>query len=126
MGLTRFHSARSRGNADTKATMSMMPLSPEDVDALLSEPRAIFAPDGTQFVVFAVPNDTASSIDELFDYAPFHYEVRGPGENQHCWLASPQGDFISNPTDDDVPTVWKLKAQIALSGWILLTDHLID
>ena len=91
----------------------------------MRQPHTIWAPDGTKFVLTLVPNDDIKSIEQAFDQALLsHWELRGPDENSHLWLANHDGELVSNPSDDDVPKEWTLKAQIAVRGWIDLRDAL--
>ena len=96
----------------------MPELTPEEAENTLFAPHTIYAPDGTTFVM-RVESDP-NTPEQVFDSGFISFEVVGPGDRSHRWLAGPQGDFVQDPGDDDVPRLWTVKAQLALSGWLEL------
>lgn len=98
---------------------------PETLQAELTRPRTIWAPDGTRFDVRIIMNDDVRSPEDLNDMARLlQYEVRGPDDEGHLWLVKWDGEFVANPTDDDVPRHWTTKANIAVNGWLQLNQDL--
>jgi hypothetical protein len=97
-----------------------------DVDEALRAPRAIFAPDGTQFTVSVKTNEDASSVDQLFRTDFLRYELIGPNELNHEWIFTNLLELIPDPSHEDVPRAWTLKAEIAISGWCWLTEAALD
>jgi len=95
-------------------------MSDEEAHAALFAPKTIYAPDGTTFVV-QIRFDPSTS-EEVFDNGLMRYELQGPGEGDHLWLADWMGEILPDPEHDDVPRIWTTKAELALSGWIQLSQ----
>jgi len=87
-------------------------LTPEEVSAELFGPHTIHDPEGRTFVVQV--HFDPSTMDQVFDQGLMRYEVRGPDDHGHLWMADWQGEFLVNPADDDIPPLWTIRAKVAL------------
>jgi hypothetical protein len=100
-------------------------MSVEDVDQALQNPRLIFAPDGASFILRVKLNDDARSVDQLFRHDFLRYELIGPDNQFHIWIFNHLLELVPDPDHEDVPRQWTLKAEIALSGWLELTEETV-
>lgn len=94
-----------------------------DVDRALREPKSIFAPDGTRFTLVAKINEDAMSVEHFFRPDFVGYEVTGPDLQAHVWIFNHLLEVLPDPDHEDVPRLWTLKADIAISGWIQLNEQ---
>jgi hypothetical protein len=97
-----------------------------EVNELLRAPRKIFAPDGTQFILLVKVNEDASSVDQLFRPDFLRYELTGPNDQSHEWIFTHLLELVPDPGHEDIPRLWSLKAEIAISGWNRLTEEGLD
>jgi hypothetical protein len=97
----------------------------EDVEKALRAPMKIYAPDGTRFTLVVKVNEDSTSLDQLFRSDFLRYEVTGPDEHANFWIFSHVLEILPDPDHDDVPRVWTVKAEIALSGWCQLTEEAV-
>jgi transcriptional regulator with XRE-family HTH domain len=89
-------------------------VSPKEVSELVYAPRTVYAPDGTPFtlqLVFDPP-----TMKQVFNNGETSYELRGPGDKSHLWLANRDGYILEDPSHDDVPQMWTVMARLALMG----------
>lgn len=98
-------------------------MSVEEVDKALRAPKTIYAPDGTRFILLVKVNEDATSVGELCRSDFVCYEVTGPDEQIHVWIFNHLLELVPDPSHEDVPRYWTLKAEIALSGWCQLTEE---
>ena len=87
---------------------------------LLEAPVTIYAPEGTVFRLrrFINREATGEQVGSGDPTALMHrLELRGPGDHDHLWLATWDGELI-NPDDQDVPARWSELARIALGAWL--------
>lgn len=97
----------------------------EQVENALRMPRAIYAPDGTRFILLVKVNDDATSIGQLFRPDFVCYELTGPDEQVHVWIFNHLLELVPDPDHEDVPRHWTIKAEIAMSGWYQLTEEAV-
>jgi hypothetical protein len=98
-------------------------MSLSDVDEALRAPRTIFAPDGTRFILIVKVNEDASSVDQLFRSDFVRFESTGPDDQTHEWIFTHLLELVPDPNHEDVPRIWTLKAEVAISGWCRLTEE---
>ena len=98
-------------------------VSSEEVGRALRAPRTIYAPDGTRFILLVKVNEDATSIGQVFRPDFLRYEVTGPDEQVHVWIFNHLLEVVPDPDHEDVPRDWTFKAEIALSGWLQLTEE---
>jgi hypothetical protein len=96
----------------------MPELSSEEALEILLAPRTIYAPDGTTFTLRLIFDPPSAA--KLFESGEMSYEMRGPRDNDHLWLANSDGYLIPDPSHDDIPSIWSLKVELALTGWLAL------
>ena len=97
----------------------------DQVDKALRTSRTIYAPDGTMFSLFVKVNEDATSVDQLFRSDLVHYELTGPDERVHVWIFNHLLELVPDPDHEDVPRHWTIKAEIAISGWLQLTEEAV-
>ena len=97
----------------------------EQVGMALRMPRNIYAPDGTRFNLLVKVNEDAMSVGQLFRPDFVRYELTGPDEQVHVWMFNHLLELVPDPDHEDVPRHWTIKAEIAISGWLQLTEEAV-